>query len=111
MATTTREAREFVEEFTLPDGRITYLLVEGRLGDLSAAEGRPGQVMDVSFANRALSAEYIVENAARLDRKMSVVPEVIDYEIARPELATMGVSTNRLTEEQAKYPASWNEGT
>ncbi len=111
IATETREAREFVEEFTLPDGRKVYLLAEGRLVNLSAAEGHPAQVMDMSFANQALSAEYIVANAAELERKVYVVPKEIDDEIARLKLATMGISIDQLTEEQAKYLASWDEGT
>jgi adenosylhomocysteinase len=111
MATDTREAREFVEEFTLPDGRKVYLLAEGRLVNLSAAEGHPAQVMDMSFANQALSAEYIVQNAAELERKVYVVPKEIDDEIARLKLATMGIAIDQLTEEQAKYLASWDEGT
>jgi adenosylhomocysteinase len=111
LATATREAREFVEEFTLPGGRRVYLLAEGRLVNLSAAEGHPAQVMDMSFANQALSAEYIVANAAELERKVYVVPKEIDDEIARLKLATMGISIDRLTEEQAKYLASWDEGT
>ena len=111
MATETREAREFVEEFTFADGRKVYLLAEGRLVNLSAAEGHPAQVMDMSFANQALSAEYIVQNATELERKVYVVPKEIDDEIARLKLATMGISIDQLTEEQAKYLASWDEGT
>ncbi len=111
MATETREAREFVEEFTFADGRKVYLLAEGRLVNLSAAEGHPAQVMDMSFANQALSAEYIVQNATELERKVYVVPKAIDDEIARLKLATMGISIDQLTEEQAKYLASWDEGT
>jgi adenosylhomocysteinase len=111
MATETRAARQFVEEFTLPDGRRVYLLAEGRLVNLSAAEGHPAQVMDMSFANQALSAEYIVANATELERKVYVVPKEIDDEIARLKLATMGIAIDELTEEQAKYLASWDEGT
>jgi adenosylhomocysteinase len=111
MATETRSAREFVEEFTLPDGRKIFLLAEGRLVNLSAAEGHPGQVMDMSFANQALSAEYIIGHAAELERKVYVVPKEIDDEIARLKLATMGITIDQLTEEQAKYLASWDEGT
>ncbi len=111
MATDSRLAREFVEEFTFPDGRKVYLLAEGRLVNLSAAEGHPAQVMDMSFANQALSAEYIVASAAELERKVYVVPKEIDDEIARLKLATMGVAIDVLTEEQAKYLASWDEGT
>ncbi len=106
-----REAREFVEEFTLADGRRLYLLGEGRLINLTAAEGHPAIVMDMSFANQALSAEYVVQNAASLEKKVYVVPKEIDDEIARLKLATMGIEIDRLTDEQAKYLASWDEGT
>ena len=111
LATETRQAREFVEEFTLADGRRLYLIADGRLVNLAAAEGHPAQVMDMSFANQALSAEYVVQNAASLEKKVYVVPEEIDNEIARLKLATMGVEIDQLTEEQAKYLASWDEGT
>jgi adenosylhomocysteinase len=111
LAKETREARQFVEEFTLEDGRRLYLLAEGRLVNISAAEGHPALVMDMSFANQALSAEYAVKNAAELERKVYAVPDEIDREIARLKLATMGVEIDRLTEEQAKYLASWDEGT
>jgi adenosylhomocysteinase len=111
LATETREARAFVEEFLLEDGRRLYLIADGRLVNLSAAEGHPAQVMDMSFANQALAAEYAVENAASLERKVYAVPEEIDNEIARLKLATMGVDIDRLTEEQARYLASWDEGT
>ena len=93
------------------DGRKVYLLADGRLVNLSAAEGHPAQVMDMSFANQALSAEFIVENAAELERKVYVVPKEIDDEIARLKLATMGIAIDQLTEEQARYLASWDEGT
>src|SRR5947209_489489 len=111
LATETREARAFVEEFLLEDGRRLYLIADGRLVNLSAAEGHPAQVMDMSFANQALSAEYAVQNAASLERKVYAVPEEIDNEIARLKLATMGIDIDQLTEEQAKYLASWDEGT
>src|SRR5215216_3134040 len=111
LATETRAAREFVEEFTLADGRRIYLIADGRLVNLSAAEGHPAIVMDMSFANQALSAEYVVQNAASLEKKVYVVPKDIDDEIARLKLATMGIEIDRLTEEQAKYLASWDEGT
>ncbi len=111
LAVDTRLAREFVEEFTLPDGRRVYLLAEGRLVNLSAAEGHPAQVMDMSFANQALSAEFVVEQAATLERRVYVVPKEIDDEIARLKLATMGVEIDQLSEEQARYLASWDEGT
>jgi adenosylhomocysteinase len=111
LAVETREARKFVEEFKLADGRRIFLLAEGRLVNISVAEGHPAIVMDMSFANQALSAEYAVQNAATLERKVYTVPEEIDNEIARLKLATMGVEIDQLTEEQAKYLASWDEGT
>src|SRR5919198_625626 len=111
LAVETREARQFVEEFTLADGRRLYLLAEGRLVNISAAEGHPAIVMDMSFANQALAAEYAVQNAASLERKVYPVPTAIDEEIARLKLATMGVEVDRLSEEQARYLASWDEGT
>jgi adenosylhomocysteinase len=111
LATSTRHAREFVEEFVLADERRVYLLADGRLVNLSAAEGHPAQVMDMSFANQALSAEWVIQNAASLERTVYVVPKEIDDEIARLKLATMGVDIDQLTEEQAKYLASWDEGT
>ena len=111
MAVETRKAREFVEEFTLADGRRLYLVADGRLVNLSAAEGHPALVMDMSFANQALSLEYAARHASELDRKVYPVPPEIDQEIARLKLETMGVEIDRLTEEQAHYLASWDEGT
>jgi adenosylhomocysteinase len=111
LAVETRKARPFLEEFRLGDNRSLFLIADGRLVNLSAAEGHPAHVMDMSFANQALSAEYVVDNAARLERKVYVVPQEIDSEIARLKLETMGVSIDRLTDEQARYLASWDEGT
>jgi adenosylhomocysteinase len=111
LASEVREAREFVEEFTLENGHRVYLLGDGRLINLAAAEGHPALVMDMSFANQALSAEYAVEHAAELERKVYPVPDEIDAEIARLKLETMGISIDQLTEEQANYLASWDEGT
>jgi len=111
LAVETRSAREFVEEYRLADGRRLYLIADGRLVNLSAAEGHPAQVMDMSFANQALAAEYAVQNAATLERKVYPVPQEIDEEIARLKLATMDVAIDELSEEQAKYLASWDEGT
>ena len=111
MAVESREARAFVEEFTLEDGRRLYLLGDGRLINLAAAEGHPAIVMDMSFANQALAAEYAVDHAAELEHKVYPVPEEIDREIARLKLDTMGIRIDQLTEEQANYLASWNEGT
>ncbi|MDX6481393.1 MAG: adenosylhomocysteinase [Gaiellaceae bacterium] len=106
-----KHAREFVEEFTLANGNRVYLIADGRLVNLAAAEGHPALVMDMSFANQALGIEYAVEHAAELERKVYPVPAEIDAEIARLKLATMGVEIDHLTEEQAKYLASWDEGT
>src|SRR6516225_8649866 len=111
MAVETRKAREFVEEFTLADGRRLYLVADGRLVNLSAAECHPALVMDMSFANQALALEYAAQHASELDRKVYPVPPAIDREIARLKLETMGVEIDQLTEEQAKYLASWDEGT
>ena len=111
LATETREARAFVEEFTMAGGQRIYLIADGRLVNLSAAEGHPALVMDMSFANQALSAEFAIQNAAELERKVYPVPAEIDNEIARLKLETMGVDIDKLTEEQEKYLASWDEGT
>jgi adenosylhomocysteinase len=111
LAVETQTLRQFVDEFKLEDGRRIYLIADGRLVNLSAAEGHPAQVMDMSFANQALSAEYVVQNAASLEKKVYPVPEEIDKEIARLKLETMGVGIDELSEEQAKYLASWDEGT
>jgi adenosylhomocysteinase len=111
LAVETREARHLVEEFTLEDGRRVYLIADGRLVNLAAAEGHPALVMDMSFANQALSLEYAVANAAELERRVYPVPDEIDREIARLKLATMGLDIDRLTEEQERYLASWQEGT
>ena len=111
LAAETREARNFVEEFKLADGRRIFLLADGRLVNISAAEGHPALVMDMSFANQALSTEYAIQHAASLENKVYPVPTDIDEEIARLKLETMGVSIDKLTEDQAKYLASWDEGT
>jgi adenosylhomocysteinase len=111
LAVSVREARPNVEEFTLADGRRLYLIGEGRLVNLAAAEGHPASVMDMSFANQALSAEYVAAHADELEPRVYVVPEEIDREIARLKLDSMGVEIDTLTEEQARYLASWDEGT
>jgi adenosylhomocysteinase len=103
--------RPFVEQFELKDGRRINLLGEGRLINLAAAEGHPASVMDMSFANQALSAEYMVKNADKLAKKVYGVPDVIDREIARLKLEAMGVTIDDLTPEQTKYLNSWEEGT
>ncbi|GAB4282654.1 MAG: adenosylhomocysteinase [Coriobacteriia bacterium] len=110
-AVSVREVRPLVEEFTLADGRRIYLLADGRLVNLACAEGHPASVMDMSFANQALSAEYMVKNAASLTPGVYPVPEEIDQGIAALKLATMGVRIDELTEEQRTYLDSWQEGT
>ena len=111
LATSRRTIREFVEEFTLRNGRRIYLLGEGRLVNLAAAEGHPSSVMDMSFANQALSAEYMAGRSDKLEKRVYPVPAVIDKEIARLKLETMGVRIDTLTPEQEKYLSSWEMGT
>src|SRR5580658_2873062 len=111
MASSRRPAREFVEEFAMRDGRKIYVLGEGRLINLAAAEGHPASVMDMSFANQALSAEYMVKNHASLEKRVYAVPEDLDKQVARMKLEAMGVKIDRLTPEQEHYLASWSEGT
>jgi adenosylhomocysteinase len=106
-----RTVREFVDEYTLKSGRRIAVLGEGRLINLASAEGHPSSVMDMSFANQALSAEYMAKNARKLDKKVYPVPEEIDREIARLKLRAMGVRIDKLTPEQERYLASWQEGT
>jgi len=106
-----RTVRTYVEEYTLGDGRCLYLLGEGRLINLAAAEGHPASVMDMSFANQALCMEYMVQNKGKLDIRVHPVPEEIDSEVARLKLKAMGVAIDTLTAEQQKYLASWEEGT
>ena len=110
-STSKRAVREFVEEFTLKSGNRIYLLAGGRLVNLAAAEGHPSSVMDMSFANQALSAEYVVRESGHLDRKVYPVPFAIDREIARLKLETMGVRIDSLTPEQEIYLSSWEMGT
>ncbi len=103
--------REYIDEYSLGEGRSVYLLGEGRLINLAAAEGHPSSVMDMSFANQALAAEYLVKHARELEKLVYSVPEDIDKEIARLKLASMGVSIDTLTAEQEKYLNSWEMGT
>ena len=103
--------RASVEQFVLGDGRTINLLADGRLVNLSAAEGHPASVMDMSFANQALSAEYAVRNADSLEKRVYVVPPLIDEEIARLKLAAMGIEIDTLSAEQRRYLSSWTEGT
>jgi adenosylhomocysteinase len=111
MAKSSRQIREFVDEFTLPDGRRLYVLGEGRLINLAAAEGHPAAVMDMSFANQALCAEYMAKNAESLKKSVYPVPAEIDEHIALLKLKSLGVTIDSLTEEQVKYLASWEMGT
>jgi adenosylhomocysteinase len=106
-----KPAREFVEEYALSDGRRIFLLADGRLLNLAAAEGHPAAVMDMSFANQALSLAWVAQHAATLDPTVYDVPLEIDREVARLKLASLGVSVDTLTEEQAQYLASWQSGT
>jgi len=106
-----RPIREFVEEFVLNNGRRVYLLGEGRLINLAAAEGHPSSVMDMSFANQALSAEYMAKEHATLKKQVYPVPLEIDQEIARLKLSSMGIEIDTLTEEQERYLSSWEIGT
>lgn len=106
-----RRVREFVDQYILKDGRRINLLAEGRLVNLSAAEGHPSSVMDMSFANQALSVEYIAKHGKNLPKQVFPVPPEIDKEIARMKLEAMGIRIDRLTPEQEKYLASWEEGT
>jgi adenosylhomocysteinase len=111
MSKSRRTVRNFVEEFVLKDGRSLYLLGEGRLINLAAAEGHPASVMDMSFADQALCMEYLVKNKGKLPIKVNNVPVEIDKEVARLKLKAMGVSIDSLTAEQKKYLTSWQEGT
>ncbi len=110
-AVSRRKIREFVEEFRLADGRALFLLGDGRLINLAAAEGHPASVMDMSFANQALGAEYMVKNHVDLGNKVHPIPRDIDAEIARLKLASMGITIDRLTPAQERYLAGWEEGT
>jgi len=111
MAVSRRMVRDFVEEFRLKDGRSIYVLAEGRLVNLAAAEGHPSSVMDMSFANQALCVEYLVREGKNLAKQVYTVPRQIDEEVARLKLANMGISIDQLTEEQDRYLHSWEMGT
>jgi adenosylhomocysteinase len=111
LSSSQRPTREFVEEYTMKDGRHIFLLGEGRLINLAAAEGHPASVMDMSFANQALSAEYLVENYKKLQPTVFAVPVELDSRVARLKLEAMGCKIDRLTPEQEEYLAGWSEGT
>jgi len=106
-----RPARPLVDEYVMRDGRKIYLLGEGRLVNLATAEGHPAAVMDMSFANQALSVEYLLKNAAQLGRQVYPVPEPIDRQIAKLKLESMGILVDKLSPEQEQYLVSWSEGT
>ena len=105
------EIRKNVTEYTLKDGRKIYLLAEGRLVNLAAAEGHPSEVMDMSFSNQALAVKWLVENKGKLENKVYKVPSEIDREVARRKLKAMGIKIDKLTKEQIKYMRGWKEGT
>jgi adenosylhomocysteinase len=111
MSVSKQLVRPFVDAYELPDGRVIHILGEGRLINLASAEGHPASVMDMSFANQALSAEYIIKHAKELENKVYAVPTDIDMEIARLKLEAMGAKIDVLTEQQVKYLNSWTEGT
>jgi len=111
MASSVRRMRPMVDEFVLADGRRLYLLGEGRLVNLAAAEGHPASVMDMSFANQALSVEYIARKEERLEPGVYPVPLDIDREVGRLKLQALGVKIDTLTPEQEKYLRSWDMGT
>lgn len=111
MAKSRREVREFVEEFVIENGNRIYVLGEGRLVNLAAAEGHPAVVMDMSFADQALSAEYMAKHAKELERKVYIVPRELDAEVARLKLEALGLKIDTLTPEQVKYLSSWQMGT
>ena len=111
MSEGSRQVRPFVEEYKLGDGRKIFLLGEGRLINLAAAEGHPAAVMDMSFANQALCTEHVVNNQGKLDVDVYPVPHEIDAEIARLKLAAMNVAIDTLTAEQEQYLSSWESGT
>ncbi len=111
LSSSKRTTRNFVDEYTLKDGRRINLLGEGRLINLAAAEGHPASVMDMSFADQALSCDYMVKNHASLEKKVYTVPVELDKRVAKLKLESLGIKIDRLTSEQEEYLASWNEGT
>ena len=111
MSSSKRTTRNFIEEYSLKDGRKINLLGEGRLINLAAAEGHPASVMDMSFADQALSVDYLVKNHNSLEKKVYVVPADLDKRVAKLKLESVGVKIDRLTPEQEEYLASWDEGT
>jgi adenosylhomocysteinase len=110
-ATSRRTIRDYLEEFTMSDGRRIVLLGEGRLINLAAAEGHPSSVMDMSFANQALASEYLVKHGKTLSKEVHKLPQALDNEIARLKLESMGIRIDKLTDEQDHYLSSWEMGT
>jgi len=110
-AKSTRKIRDYVDEYTLPDGSRRFVLAQGRLINLSAAEGHPAEVMDMSFANQALAAEFFVQNRENLSVKVYTISAEMDREIARLKLVSMGIKFDTLTHQQNTYLGSWEEGT
>ncbi|MBU2250657.1 MAG: adenosylhomocysteinase, partial [Candidatus Omnitrophica bacterium] len=106
-----REVKPLVREYTLKDKKRIYLLGEGRLVNLACAEGHPAEVMDLSFANQALSCEYIAKNKDKLKKKVYKVPDVIDLKVAELKLKSLGIKIDKLTLEQKAYLSAWQEGT
>lgn len=106
-----KRIRPFLDEYTMPSGKKLYIIGEGRLVNLAAAEGHPAEVMDMSFANQALAAEFFVKNKGKLENKVHVLPKELDYMVASLKLKAMGVTNDKLTKEQKQYLASWDEGT
>jgi adenosylhomocysteinase len=111
LSSSKRTTRTFVEEYSLRDGRKINLLGEGRLINLASAEGHPPSVMDMSFADQALSVEYMVKNYKTLEKRVYKVPEDLDKRVARLKLESTGIKIDKLTPEQEEYLAGWNEGT
>lgn len=106
-----KRIRPFLDEYTMPSGKKLYIIGEGRLVNLAAAEGHPAEVMDMSFANQALAAEFFVKNKGKLENKVHILPKELDYMVASLKLKAMGVTNDKLTKEQKQYLASWDEGT
>jgi adenosylhomocysteinase len=111
LSSSKRTTRNFVDEYTMKDGRRINLLGEGRLINLASAEGHPASVMDMSFADQALSVDFMVKNAKTLEKRVYTVPAELDKRVAKLKLESMGIKIDRLTPEQEEYLASWNEGT
>jgi adenosylhomocysteinase len=111
MSSSKRTTRNFVDEYSLKDGRKINLLGDGRLINLAAAEGHPASVMDMSFADQALSVEYMVKNAKTLEKRVYKVPDELDKRVAKLKLESMGIKIDKLTPEQEEYLAGWSEGT